>query len=45
MNGWLDNLQALVVRFGCTVGAEVAAMNCTQLWALCASLKAKAEGE
>jgi hypothetical protein len=41
---WLDVLQCLALRFGCTVGTDLAAMNCSQLWAVFAFLKAKAEG-
>lgn len=41
---WLDDLQALAARFGCTVGADLVAMNCSQLWAVYAFLKANAEG-
>jgi hypothetical protein len=41
---WLNDLEALAARFGCCVGADFAAMNCAQLWAVYAFLKAKAEG-
>jgi hypothetical protein len=41
---WAHDLQALAARFGCCIGADLAAMNCAQLWAVYAFLKAKAEG-
>lgn len=41
---WLDELEALVARFGCYVASDVAAMNLTQLWALYGFLRARAEG-
>jgi hypothetical protein len=41
---WLDNLNALVARFGCGVAADMAAMNCAQLWALYAFLRGRLEG-
>lgn len=41
---WFDHLEALAARFGCGVGADMAAMNLTQLWALYGFLRAKAEG-
>lgn len=40
---WLNDLEALAARFGCAVGADVAAMQCAQLWALYGFLKARAE--
>lgn len=42
---WLDELEALANCFGCGVSADMAAMSCTQLWALYGFLKAKAGGE
>lgn len=39
-----NNLAALAARFGCAVGADMAAMQCAQLWALYAFLRALAEG-
>jgi hypothetical protein len=41
---WLDDLQALAARFGCAVGADMAAMSLAQLWALYAFLKHTMEG-
>lgn len=41
---WLDDLEALAARFGCCMGADMAAMNLTQLWALYGLLRARAEG-
>lgn len=40
---WLDELEALVARFGCAVAADLSAMNIAQLWALYCFLKAQAE--
>lgn len=41
---WRDHLETLAARFGCCVGADMAAMNLTQLWAFYGFLRAKAEG-
>lgn len=42
---WLNNLEALMARFGCgIIGADVAAMNGAQLWALYAFLRGRLEG-
>lgn len=41
---WAHELQALAARLSCAVGPDVAAMNCAQLWAVYAFLRAKAEG-
>jgi len=41
---WLNNLEALMARFGCGIGSDVAAMNCAQLWALYAFLRGSVEG-
>ena len=41
---WLHELEALVVRFGCSVAADLSAMNMAQLWALYCFLKARTEG-
>lgn len=40
---WLDDLEALAARFGCCIGADMAAMSLTQLWALYGFLRAGAE--
>ena len=41
---WLNDLEALVARFGCAVAADMAAMNLAQLWALYSFLRTRVEG-
>lgn len=40
---WLNELEALVARFGCAVEGDLAEMSFAQLWALYAFLRARAE--
>ena len=41
---WLDDLEALAARFGCCIGADMAAMSLTQLWALYGFLRSGVQG-
>jgi hypothetical protein len=39
-----DNLQALAAHFACCLGADLAAMACAQLWAVCSLLRGRLAG-
>jgi hypothetical protein len=40
----IDRLQALAAHFACRLGADLAAMRCAQLWAVCSLLRGRLEG-
>jgi hypothetical protein len=40
----IDRLLAIAARFACCPGADLAAMACVQLWAVCSLLRGRLEG-